>query len=86
MAWKIEIDRDVKRDIDKTNRHDARHILKLFYERLAHVDDPRSIGDPLKGTRLGEFWKYSVGDYRIIAKIEDGILLIMVVKPSLRGR
>ena len=49
-------------------------------ERVAVLDDPRSIGEALKGARLGEFWKYRVGDYRIISCIEDGALLILVVK------
>jgi len=47
---------------------------------LALLDDPRSIGDALKGSRLGNLWKYRVGDYRIIANIEDGALKILVIK------
>ncbi len=47
---------------------------------MAPLDDPRSIGESLKGSRLGEFWKYRVGDYRIISSIEDGALRILVVK------
>jgi mRNA interferase RelE/StbE len=43
------------------------------------LDDPRSIGDALKGTRLGELWKYRVGAYRVITKIEDARLVILVV-------
>lgn len=35
------------------------------------LSDPRSIGEALKGSRLGAFWKYRVGDYCIIASIED---------------
>jgi mRNA interferase RelE/StbE len=44
------------------------------------LDDPRSIGEALKGSRLGSLWKYRVGDYRIVADIEDGALLVLVVK------
>jgi mRNA interferase RelE/StbE len=44
------------------------------------LDDPRSIGEALKGSKLGCFWKYRVGDYRIISSIEDGALKILVVK------
>jgi len=47
---------------------------------VATLDNPRSIGDALKGSMLGEFWKYRVGDFRIIASIEDGALRILVVK------
>ena len=34
----------------------------------------------MKGSRFGEFWKYRIGDYRAIAKIEDGILRILIVR------
>jgi mRNA interferase RelE/StbE len=44
------------------------------------LDDPRSIGEALKGSKLGAFWKYRVGDYRIIARIEDDALRILVVR------
>lgn len=49
-------------------------------ERVATLDDPRSIGEALKGSRLGEFWKYRVGDYRIITNIEDGVMRVLVLK------
>ena len=44
------------------------------------MEDPRSIGEALKGSKLGEFWKYRVGDYRIIASIEDRAVRIVVVR------
>lgn len=40
----------------------------------------QALGEALKGSKLGEFWKYRVGDYRIISSIEDGALIILVVK------
>lgn len=80
MAWKIEIDRDAKRDLDKIDRQEGRRILKFLYERVANLGNPRCIGEALKGSRLGEFWKYRVGDYRIIASIEDNQLRILVVR------
>ncbi|WP_338040781.1 type II toxin-antitoxin system RelE family toxin [Nitrosococcus wardiae] len=49
-------------------------------DRTAKLDGPRSVGDPLKGAKLGEFWKYRVGDYCIIADIQDSELLILVVR------
>jgi len=58
----------------------ARRILKFLFERVATLDDPRSIGEALKGSRLGEFWKYRLGDYRIISRIEDGEVIILVVR------
>jgi mRNA interferase RelE/StbE len=51
-----------------------------LYGRVAQLNDPRSIGEALKGSKLGAFWKYRVGDYRIVTSIEDGTLRILVVR------
>ncbi len=80
MAWRIELDDAAKKDLAKLDKPVAKRITTFIRERLAVLDDPRSIGDALKGSRLGELWKYRVGDYRIIANIEDGALKILVVK------
>lgn len=80
MAWKVELDRAAERDLDKLDSQIAKRILLFLYKRVAILDDPRSIGEALKGSKLGEFWKYRVGDYRIIADIEDAQLNILVVK------
>jgi mRNA interferase RelE/StbE len=58
----------------------AARIRKFLLERLAELDDPRSIGEALKGASLGDYWKYRVGDYRVIATIEDKAVRIMVVR------
>ena len=80
MAWKIEFDPLADREIDRLDPEIARRIVKFLHGRLAKLDDPRSIGAALTGPRFGEFWKYRVGDYRVIARIEDKILRILVVK------
>ncbi|MHB1655165.1 MAG: type II toxin-antitoxin system RelE family toxin [Burkholderiales bacterium] len=80
MVWKIEIDPAAERELDKLDPQIARRLLTFLHKRVAALDDPRSIGEALKGSRLGEFWKYRVGDYRIISSIEDRALRILVVK------
>jgi len=80
MAWRIELDPAAKKELDKLDRSVALRILRFLDERVAKLDDPRSIGESLKGDKLGGFWKYRVGDYRIISRIEDGALLVLVVK------
>jgi mRNA interferase RelE/StbE len=80
MAWKIELDATAERELDKLDPQIARRILTFLHGRVANLEDPRSIGEALKGSKLGEFWKYRVGDYRIITNIEDGNLRIMVIK------
>ena len=67
-------------DLSKLDRQVARRILSFLHGRLAVLEDPRSLGEALKGSKLGEFWKYRVGDYRIIGSIEDGRVTIFVVR------
>ena len=80
MAWRIEFDRAAERELGKLDPQVAKRILLFLQERVSNLEDPRSIGEALKGSRLGVFWKYRVGDYRIISAIEDGALRILVVK------
>ena len=67
-------------DLAKLDKSVARRITTFLRERLAKQVDPRSIGVALKGSCLGDFWRYRVGDYRIICTIEDGTLCVLVVK------
>ena len=80
MAWKIELSGLAQRNLKKLDRQVAKRILVFLHGRLATLDDPRSIGQALKGSDLGQFWKYRVGDWRIIASIEDRDIRILVVR------
>lgn len=80
MAWKIELSSLACKDLGALDSQHARRILAFLHDRVARLDDPRSIGEALKGSRLGAFWKYRVGDYRIIAHIEDSALCVLVVR------
>jgi len=80
LAWLIKIDEGAEKDLAKLDKQIARRVLKVLRERVAVLDDPRSIGEALTGSRFGELWKYRVGDYRIIASIEDDIITILVLR------
>jgi mRNA interferase RelE/StbE len=80
LAWQIEFDEKAKKYLATLDKPIAKRITTFLRERVANLDDPRGIGEALKGSKLGEFWKYRVGDYRIITNIEDGNLRIMVIK------
>ena len=80
MAWTVELDPAVEKELDKLDPQQARRILKFLFERVAHLDDPRSIGEALHGSKFGTLWKYRVGDYRLISSIEDNVSRILVVK------
>ena len=80
MAWKVELSTLAQKNLDQLDPQIARRLLTFLNERVASLDDPRSIGEALKGSRFGELWKYRVGDYRLISSIEDGSLKILVVR------
>jgi mRNA interferase RelE/StbE len=80
MAYAIELERSATRELDALGQDAVKRILRFLHDRVAQLDDPRSIGAALKGRKLGEFWKYRVGDYRIIAKIDDSAIRILIVR------
>ena len=80
MAWSVELSQTADRELSKLDAQHAKRILKFLQERVAKSDGPRSLGEPLHGSRLGEFWKYRVGDYRLVCSIEDNRLLVLVLR------
>ena len=84
LAWRVEFEDAALKELAKLDKPVARRILAFLRERVAVLDDPRSVGEALKGSSLGDFWKYRVGDYRVIAHIEDGALRILVLKVGSR--
>ena len=80
MAWRIEYGREAEKEIAKLDRQVAQRIIKCMGSRVAKLDNPRRIGEALTGSTLGEYWKYRVGDYRIIAEIQDARLIVQVVR------
>jgi mRNA interferase RelE/StbE len=63
MAYNVELSESAERELGKLDASQAKRILKFLHQRVAKLDDPRSIGEALHGSRLGEFWKYRVGDF-----------------------
>lgn len=80
MAWQIEISTLGQKSIAQLDPQTRQRILKFLQQRVATLDNPRSIGEALKGSKLGELWKYRVGDHRIIADIQDQYVCILVVR------
>ena len=80
MAWRIEVSETAEKQLAKLDKPVAKRLRSFLRERLASLDDPRSIGQALRGSELGEFWKYRVGDWRLICQITDAKILITVVR------
>lgn len=80
MAWRIEFESAAGKELRKLDAQASHRILKFLRERIAPLEDPRSLGEALKGSKRGTFWKYRVGDYRLITHIDDGAVCILVVR------
>ncbi len=80
MVWAIEFDEAAKKELAKLDRQVARRLLDFLKQRVISLKDPRSVGQALKGSKLGEFWKYRVGDFRIIASIQDQKMIILILR------
>lgn len=80
MAWKIELSGGAEKALDKLDPQASRRILRFLRDRLAASDDPRELGKPLKGSRLGRLWRYRVGQYRLVADLRDDILTVLIVR------
>ena len=79
MVWRIEYTETAVKQLRKLDKQIARQIVDFMDERIAPLDDPRSAGKALVGP-LGGFWRYRVGDYRVICEIRDGTLVTLVVQ------
>jgi mRNA interferase RelE/StbE len=80
MSWQILFDPRALKDLDQLDKTVRNRIWRFLYERLAQIDDPRSVGQALRGSELGDLWKYRVGDYRIFARIVDDMVQVVVVE------
>ena len=79
MAWKIEFDPAALKELKKLDKSVEKRILKFLRERVEKLDDPRQIGASLQVTLSG-FWKYRVGDYRLICSFEYDRLVVLVLR------
>lgn len=79
MAWTIEYARSVQKEIRRLNPQTRKRIRDFLQERLAKHDNPRSMGKALKGSQLGELWRYRVGDWRLICEIQDRRLVVLLL-------
>lgn len=79
MAWRIELTDAAFKQLKKMGHTDAKRIRDYLRSRIQPLEDPRQLGKPLTG-QLAELWRYRVGDYRIIASIEDDEVRILIIR------
>ncbi len=78
MAWTVEFQLTAQKRIGKLDRQTQARILGYFRERILAAEHPRQLGKPLKGEK-GELWRYRIGDYRAVCKIEYELKVVVVL-------
>ena len=84
MVWRIEFVPAAAKELKKLGKSEAARIITTLEKRIAVLDDPRTLGSALTG-ELGGLWRWRIGDYRVIARIEDERITILVVRVGHRS-
>lgn len=79
MVWKIEYGASAVKELAKLDRAAARRIVDFMDKRVATSKDPRLLGKALTGS-FGAFWRYRVGDYRVICDIKHNEITVLVLR------
>jgi len=82
LAWIVNFKESAKKELSKLDKPIAKKLV-AFLQHLSDCNDPREKGKQLKG-KLKAFWRYRIGDYRIITKITDQEITILVLKVAHR--
>jgi len=80
LAWTTEYTETARKQLRKLDKQIARRILDFMDERISGERNPRDTGKALTGNLLGAFWRYRVGDFRIICDIQDAKLCVLVIQ------
>lgn len=83
MTWTIKFVPAAAKELGKLDRTAAARIVKTLEERIATLEDPRTLGAALKGEHEG-YWRWRIGDFRVIAQIDDEAVTILVVRVAHR--
>jgi len=83
LAWTIEFLPEAAKELRKLDRQVAARIVRALEERIAPLEHPRTIGRALVGDHAG-FWRWRIGDYRVVARVEDERITVLVVRVAHR--
>ena len=83
-SWRLEFDKRAEKDLKRLGVSDRRRVQAFLDDRVLALADQRGLGKAMTGPLAG-LWTYRLGDIRIIARIEDRQLIILVVAAGNRG-
>lgn len=75
--WRLETSAAFDRAARKLDRPTLRRI-RGYLDEVCEFDDPRSRGKGLSGPLAG-YWRYRIGDHRVIVEIRDNVLVIVAI-------
>lgn len=78
MKYNVEFSQRAVKDLKKLDKHTSALILGWVRKNLQGCENPRQFGKGLTANRSGE-WRYRVGDYRLLAQIEDNVIRILIL-------
>jgi mRNA interferase RelE/StbE len=82
-VWRVTFDAEAAKELRALGHSDRLRVQRYLRERIATTSDPRRFGKALTG-ELGGLWRFRVGDIRIIAAIEDGEFVVLVLRVAHR--
>jgi mRNA interferase RelE/StbE len=80
LAWAVEFDPDAVKDLKKLDKQVQARIVGFLRDRISPLGNPRELGEALSGAKLGNYWKYRVGDWRIICDLQDKQIVVRVLR------
>lgn len=78
MKYKVEFTKRALKDLKKLDTHTAALILGWIRKNLEDCENPRLFGKALTANKSGQ-WRYRVGDYRLLAQIQDDKIVILIL-------
>ena len=78
MKYRVEYLPQVVKTLEQMDKYTKRIIIEWIEKHLVDCEDPRAHGKPLTANGVDQ-WRYRIGDYRVIARIEDNKLVILVI-------
>lgn len=78
MKYRVEYTPQAVKELKKLDRHTRALIIGWIEKNLVGCEDPRRHGKGLTANRSGQ-WRYRVGDYRLLAEIQDDKIIILVL-------
>ena len=78
MAWRIEFSPDAIHQLNRLDKPIRQRIFDYLDDRIQDCKNPRHFGEALVANLSG-LWRYRVGDYRIICRIEEKRVVVLVL-------